>query len=71
MHKFLLSAYKTQDCAQSQENFALLHDRATVTFRNSDQTRPDQTRLDQTRPDQTRPDHKKKKGLFDYCSTTA
>ena len=35
MHKFLLSAYKTQDFAQSQENFARSYDRVTVTFRNS------------------------------------
>ena len=27
--------YKTQNCAQSQQNFVLLHDGETVTFRNS------------------------------------
>ena len=35
MHKFLVCAYKYQDLAQSQENFARSHDRVTVTFRNS------------------------------------
>ena len=35
MQKFLVSAYKSQDFAQSQENFARSHDRVTVTFRNS------------------------------------
>ena len=34
MHKFLVCAYKSQDMAQSHENFARLHDRETVTFRN-------------------------------------
>ena len=35
MHNFLLSAYNSQDFAQSQENFARLQDRETVTFKNS------------------------------------
>ena len=35
VHTFLVCAYKSQDFAQSQENFAWLHDRETVTFRNS------------------------------------
>ena len=35
MHNFLVSAYKSQDFAQSQEIFARSHDRETVTFRNS------------------------------------
>ena len=35
MHKFLVCAYKYQDLAQSQENFARSYDRETVTFRNS------------------------------------
>ena len=35
MHKFSVCAYKSQDFAQSRENFARLHDRETVTFRNS------------------------------------
>ena len=35
MHKFWVCAYKSQDFAQGQENFARSHDRATVTFRNS------------------------------------
>ena len=34
-HKFLVCAYKSQDFAQSQKNCARLHDRETVTFRNS------------------------------------
>ena len=37
MQKFLVSAYKSQDFAQSQENFARSHDRVTVTVRNSAQ----------------------------------
>ena len=36
MHQFLVCAYKSQDFVQSQENFARSHDRATVTFRNSE-----------------------------------
>ena len=36
MHKFLVSAYKSQDFGQSQENFARSHDPETVTFRNSE-----------------------------------
>ena len=35
MHKFLVHAYKSQDFAQSQNNFARAHDRETITFRNS------------------------------------
>ena len=35
MHKFLVSAYKSQDIAQSQKFFAWSHDREAVTFRNS------------------------------------
>ena len=35
MHKFLVCAYKSQDFAQSLENYARSHDRDTVTFRNS------------------------------------
>ena len=35
MHIFLVSAYNSQDFAQSQENFARSHDGETVTFRNS------------------------------------
>ena len=35
MHKLWVSAYKSQDFAQGQENFARSHDRETVTFRNS------------------------------------
>ena len=35
MHKFWVCAYKSQDFAQGQENFARSHDRETVTFRNS------------------------------------
>ena len=35
MHKFLVCAYKSQEFAQSQNFFARLHDRETVTFRNS------------------------------------
>ena len=35
MHIFLVSAYKSQDFAQSQKIFAWSHDRETVTFRNS------------------------------------
>ena len=35
MQKFLVTAYKYQDFAQSQENFARTHDCETVTFRNS------------------------------------
>ena len=43
MHKFLVCPYKSQDFAQSHTDFAQshkifswLHDRETVTFRNSD-----------------------------------
>ena len=36
MHKFSVCAYKSQDIAQSEKNFALSHNRETVTFRNSD-----------------------------------
>ena len=35
MYNFLVCAYKSQDFAQSQENFAQSHDRETMTFRNS------------------------------------
>ena len=35
MHIFLVCVCKSQDIAQSQQNFALLHDHETVTFRNS------------------------------------
>ena len=35
MHKFLVSAYNSQDFAHTQENFARLHDHETVKFRNS------------------------------------
>ena len=35
MHKFLVCTCKFQDFAQSQQIFALSHDRETVTFRNS------------------------------------
>ena len=35
MHKFLVWAGKIQDFAQSQTNFAWLHDRETATFGNS------------------------------------
>ena len=35
MHKFLVCAYKSQDFAQNQKCFALLHDCETVTIRNS------------------------------------
>ena len=31
----LVWVYKSQDFAQTQQNFARLHDRVTVTFRNS------------------------------------
>jgi hypothetical protein len=34
MHKFLTCACKSQDFAQSQKNFAQVHDRLTMTFRN-------------------------------------
>ena len=34
MHNFFC-AYNSQDFAQTQENFARLHDRETVTFKNS------------------------------------
>ena len=40
MHKVLVSAYKSQDFAQSQKKFAWSHDRETVTLRNSGQTLP-------------------------------
>ena len=36
MHNFSVCAYKSQDFAQSEKNFAPSHDRETVTFRNSD-----------------------------------
>ena len=36
MHKLSVCAYKSQDFAQSEKNFAQLHDRETVTFRNSE-----------------------------------
>ena len=35
MHKFLVCENKSQDFARSQKMFARLHDRETVTFRNS------------------------------------
>ena len=35
MHKFLVCAYKSQDFAQTQENFARSHDCETGTFKNS------------------------------------
>ena len=35
MHQFLVCASKSQDFAQSQENYASSHGRETVTFRNS------------------------------------
>ena len=35
MYKCLVCGYKSQDFAQSQENFAWSHDHQTVTFRNS------------------------------------
>ena len=35
MHKYLVCACKSQDFVQSQNFFARLHDRVTVTFRNS------------------------------------
>ena len=35
---FLVWVYKSQDFAQTQQNFARSHDRVTVTFRNSDDT---------------------------------
>ena len=35
MHQFLVCASKSQDFAQSQENFAPSYGRETVTFRNS------------------------------------
>ena len=35
MHKCWVCAYKSQDFAQGQENFARLHDSEIVTFRNS------------------------------------
>ena len=35
MHTFLDCTYKSQDFAQTQENFARSHDRETVIFRNS------------------------------------
>ena len=36
MHKFKVCAYKSEDCAQNQKFFARLHDRETVTFKNSE-----------------------------------
>ena len=35
MHNYLVCAYKSQEFAQSQNFFALLHNHETVTFRNS------------------------------------
>ena len=35
MHQFLVCPCKSEDFAQSQENFAPLHDHETVTFRSS------------------------------------
>ena len=35
MHKWLVYAYSSQDFVQTQENFARLNDRETVTFGNS------------------------------------
>ena len=35
MHKFLVFACKSQDFAQIQKKFAPLHNRETMTFRNS------------------------------------
>ena len=35
LHKFLVSAYNSQDFAQTRENFARSHYRETVTFRKS------------------------------------
>ena len=35
MYSFLVCACKSEDFAQSQQNFARSHDRETVTFRNS------------------------------------
>ena len=36
LHKLSVCAYKSQDFAQRQKNFARSHDHATVTFRNSE-----------------------------------
>ena len=36
MHHCSVCTHKSQDFAQSQNNFARSHDRATVTFRNSE-----------------------------------
>ena len=38
MHILLVFTYKSQDFAQSQENFARSHDPETVTFKNSGST---------------------------------
>ena len=35
MHTFLVCAYKSQNCEQSQKNCERSHDCETVTFRNS------------------------------------
>ena len=35
MHKFLVSAYNSQNFAQTQENLARAHNHETVPFRNS------------------------------------
>ena len=34
MHKSLVCAYNSQNFVQTRQNFALSHDRVTVTFRN-------------------------------------
>ena len=36
MHNFLVCAYKSQDFAQNLKICARLHDRETVTFKNSE-----------------------------------
>ena len=36
MHNFLVCACKSQDFAQSQKKIARLHDRETMTYKNSD-----------------------------------
>ena len=45
MHHWLVCAYKSEDFAQSQENFARSDDRETVTFRNSDTTCPTEAKV--------------------------
>ena len=45
MHKFLVCAYNSQDFKQTQENYAQLHNRETVTFRNSGTRGPSVTRM--------------------------